>query len=308
MHVVIYKIFNNSRPKSLLMIVEASKLTKRYGDFEVLHSLTFEVEEKSITAVVGPNGAGKSTLLKIISGLLNRTSGTLFVLDEDPWRSETLPRKISVILDKPFLPPFLTVENIIKETLSEFHTSFTDALDLLDMLNLSSFLKNKIKDLSTGTRQKLQIVFSLLKDPEIIIADEPTANLDIASRFEVYNTFLKLREKKGVTILISSHLASELLTISTHLLGINNGILRYNGKVSKLIKKDLLEEFYIVVDNVERASESLKSYTLEVIGNEIKVKGNLVEIVSSLTRSGVKIFYIRNSILDKSVLGEIGWG
>lgn len=290
-----------------MMIIEAFNLTKRYGDFEALHSLTFEVEEKSITAVVGPNGAGKTTLLKIIAGLLNKTSGDLWVLGEDPWTSQTLPRKISVILDKSFLPPFLTVEDIIKEVLNEFRSSMSDALDLLETFNLSSFLKNKVKDLSTGTRQKLQIIFSLLKNPEIIIADEPTANLDIASRFEVYNIFLKLREKRGMTILISSHLASELLTISTHLLGLNNGILKYNGRVSKLIKKDMLEEFYVVVDNVERALESLKPYTVEVVGNQLKVRGNPIEIVSSLTKNGVRIFYLRNSILDKSVLGEIGW-
>ncbi|AWR95766.1 ABC transporter ATP-binding protein [Acidianus brierleyi] len=291
-----------------MIVIEARNLTKRFGDFEALHGLSFSIEEGSITAIVGPNGAGKSTLLRIISGLINRTSGKILVMGEDPWKSEYLPRKLSVILDKPFLPPFLTIEDIIKETVLEFNSSFSDAISLMDELNLSYFIKNKVKDLSTGTRQKVQIIFSLIKNPEIIVADEPTANLDIVSRFEVYNIFLKLRKKMNTTILISSHIAPELIAISTHLLGINNGILRYNGEVSKMIRKDLLEEFYIVVDNVERAVSVLRSFTIEVSGNQLKVRGNLMEIVSELIKEGIRIFYIRNSLLDKSVQGEIGWG
>jgi hypothetical protein len=88
---------------------------------------------------------------------------------------------------------------------------------------------------------------------------------------------------------------------------INNGVLRYVGEISKMIRKDLLEEFYITVDNVQRAVSLLKSYTVEVYGNQLKVRGNLVNIVSELVNNGVRIFYIRNSILDKSVQGEVGW-
>ncbi len=290
-----------------MIVIEAINLTKRFGDFEALHSLSFTIEEGSIIAIVGPNGAGKSTLLKIISGLINKTSGKILVMGEDPWKSKYLPRRLSVILDKSFLPSFLTVEDIVKETVSEFNSSYSDAISMMDELDLSYFIKNKVKDLSTGTRQKLQIVFSLIKNPDIIVADEPTANLDIASRFEVYNIFLKLRKKFNVTILISSHIASELISISTHILGINNGIVRYNGEVSKMIRKDLLEEFYVVVDNVDMALSALKSFKVEVYGNQLKVRGNLVKIVSALTKYGVRIFYIRNSLLDKSVQGEIGW-
>nr|WP_236749052.1 ABC transporter ATP-binding protein [Acidianus manzaensis] len=290
------------------MVIEADRLTKRYGDFEALHSLSFKIEKRSITAIVGPNGAGKSTLLKIIAGLINRTSGHLTVLGEDPWKSQDLPKELSVILDRPYLPLYLTVEDVIREVISEFNTSYSDVINILDILNLSIFLKNKVKELSTGTRQKLQIAFSLLKNPEIIVADEPTATLDVASRFEVYNTLLRLREKQGVTVLISSHIASELLTISTHLLAINNGIIRYNNEISKLIRKDLLEEFYIVVDNIGKALDCLKSFKTEVLGNQIKVRGDIRKIVSILTENNVKIFYLRNSILDKSILGEIGWG
>jgi ABC-2 type transport system ATP-binding protein len=290
-----------------MSVIKANNLTKRFGDFEALHGLSFSIEEGSITAVVGPNGAGKSTLLKIISGLIKRTTGEIEVLGEDPWKSQKLPRMLSVILDKPYLPQFLTVEEVIKEATSEFDADYSYALSLVEELSLTNFLKSKIKDLSTGTKQKVQIVFSLIKNPKIIVADEPTANLDVASRFEVYNIFLKLREKMHTTILISSHIASELIAISTHILGINNGVLRYVGEISKMIRKDLLEEFYITVDNVQRAVSLLKSYTVEVYGNQLKVRGNLVNIVSELVNNGVRIFYIRNSILDKSVQGEVGW-
>lgn len=290
-----------------MSVIKANNLTKRFGDFEALHGLSFSIEEGSITAVVGPNGAGKSTLLKIISGLIKRTTGEIEVLGEDPWKSQKLPRMLSVILDKPYLPQFLTVEEVIKEATSEFDADYSYALSLVEELSLTNFLKSKIKDLSTGTKQKVQIVFSLIKNPKIIVADEPTANLDVASRFEVYNIFLKLREKMHTTILISSHIASELIAISTHILGINDGVLRYVGEISKMIRKDLLEEFYITVDNVQRAVSLLKSYTVEVYGNQLKVRGNLVNIVSELVNNGVRIFYIRNSILDKSVQGEVGW-
>jgi len=179
----------------MMSVVEAEGLTKRFGDFEALHGISFTVNRGTITAVVGPNGAGKSTLLKIISGLINRTYGHISVLGEDPWKSVSLPRRLSIILDRPFLPTLITVEDVIREAASEFHVNLKDVVNLMDELNLSPFFKNKVKDLSTGTKQKLQIVFSLLKNPELIVADEPTANLDVASRFEVYNISLGLRKR-----------------------------------------------------------------------------------------------------------------
>lgn len=110
-----------------MSVIDAINLTKRYGDIEVLHGLTFPIEEKSITLVMGPNGAGKSTLLKIIGGLINRTSGYISVLGEDPWNSNKIPRKVGIILDRPFLPPYLTVIDIVKEVSSEFSYPLSDA-------------------------------------------------------------------------------------------------------------------------------------------------------------------------------------
>lgn len=239
--------------------------------------------------------------------MINKTYGHISVLGEDPWKPISLPRRLSIILDRPFLPTLITVEDVVREAASEFRVNLKDVVNLMDELNLSLFFKNKVKDLSTGTKQKLQIVFSLLKNPELIVADEPTANLDVASRFEVYNIFIRLKEKMGVTVLISSHIASEVISISTHVMGINNGIVKYSGEVSRLIRKDMLEEFYIVVDNVEVAREALKGYTTEVTGNQIKVRGNMVDVVSRINASGARIFYLRNSLLDKSVQGELGW-
>ncbi len=290
-----------------MSVIDAINLTKRYGDIEVLHGLTFSIEEKSITLVIGPNGAGKSTLLKIIGGLINRTSGYISVLGEDPWNSNKIPRKVGIILDRPFLPPYLTVIDIVKEVSSEFSYPLSDAKRLLEDFNLVHFMKNKVRELSAGTKQKLQIVFSLIKNPEIIIADEPTANLDITSRYEVYNTFAVLREKMGLTVLISSHIPAEILAFSTHALAINNGIMKFFGKVDKLLRNNFLEEFYIVVDNIGKALEALKDRRIEVIGNQIRISGNLAEISKILSNAGVRIFYVRNSIIDKSIKGETGW-
>ncbi|ADX86218.1 ABC transporter ATP-binding protein [Saccharolobus islandicus] len=290
-----------------MSVIDAINLTKRYGDIEVLHGLTFPIEEKSITLVMGPNGAGKSTLLKIIGGLINRTSGYISVLGEDPWNSNKIPRKVGIILDRPFLPPYLTVIDIVKEVSSEFSYPLSDAKRLLEDFNLVHFMKNKVRELSAGTKQKLQIVFSLIKNPEIIIADEPTANLDITSRYEVYNTFAVLREKMGLTVLISSHIPAEILAFSTHVLAINNGIMKFFGKVDKLLRNNFLEEFYIVVDNIGKALEALKDRRIEVIGNQIRISGNLAEISKILSNAGVRIFYVRNSIIDKSIKGETGW-
>ncbi|QGA68082.1 ABC transporter ATP-binding protein [Sulfolobus sp. E11-6] len=290
-----------------MSVIDAINLTKRYGDIEVLHSLTFSIEDRSITLVMGPNGAGKSTLLKIIGGLINRTSGYISVLGEDPWNSNKIPRKVGIILDRPFLPPYLTVIDIIKEASSEFNYPLSDAKRLLEDFNLLHFVKNKVRELSAGTKQKLQIVFSLMKNPEIIIADEPTANLDITSRYEVYNTFAVLREKMGLTVLISSHIPAEILAFSTHVLAINNGIIKFFGKVEKLLRNNFLEEFYIVVDNIGKALEALKDRKIEVIGNQLRISGNLAEISKILSNAGVRIFYVRNSIIDKSIKGETGW-
>ncbi|EZQ04915.1 MULTISPECIES: ABC transporter ATP-binding protein [Acidianus] len=288
-------------------MITATNLTKKYNDFEVLHSISFEITKGTITALIGPNGAGKSTLIKIMAGITKRSSGKIFVLGEDPWNNARLSKKVSLILEKPFIPSSVPVSELLESAISVFKTDKREIMYWLEDFNLLNFKDRKVGELSAGTRQKVQLVFALSKNPEIILADEPTANLDPPSRFSFYEMISKINRKLGTTVVISSHSTSELTLIATHVLVLYNGILRFSGMVNDFIRIGFSENFYIMVKDIEKSVKLLSEFSPEVVGNQIKVKGDLREIIRILMNNDVKVYFIRSSILDKSLQDVLGY-
>ncbi len=273
-------------------MIVAENLTKVFDKREVIN-VTFRVERGSITGFIGPNGAGKTTTIKIIAGLLKKSGGKVEVLGEDPWNNPRIYERLSVIFTTIYHPQ----EAKVKEYLHDIGRIYgRDPREVIEEFNLTPHLNKRLNQLSSGLAQRVQLASALLKDPELIVADEPTANLDPGARMEFYEVVRRLN-RRGVTFFISSHILSELEKVITHAVFINNGRVTFSGRLNDAMVGEE-EDIYLLVDNPERAIKVLGQGEME--GGYLKVRGKLREVVDKLDDAGVNVINVRRYSLDEA--------
>ncbi|MHA4847277.1 ABC transporter ATP-binding protein [Flavitalea antarctica] len=191
-----------------MVIIGVRNLTKKYGQFEAVKGISFEVHEGEIFGLLGPNGAGKSTTLEIIETLREKTSGEVIVngfnLDEDP---NEIKKIIGVQLQASGFYPGLTLIELI-QLFSGLYNRDVDPMVLLKTVNLEDKAKNKYKELSGGQKQRFSIATTLINKPRIIFLDEPTTGLDPQARRNLWDLITDIR-KQGTTIIITTHYMDE---------------------------------------------------------------------------------------------------
>jgi ABC-2 type transport system ATP-binding protein len=189
-------------------IIKVRNLYKKYGDFEAVCGLSFEVQEGEIFGLLGPNGAGKSTTLEIIETLREKTSGSIWVngfdLDKEP---NEIKKIIGVQLQTSGYYPGLNLVELL-QLFSGLYNQPIDAMALLDMVNLRDKAKAKFKDLSGGQKQRFSIATTLINEPRIIFLDEPTTGLDPQARRNLWELIRQIRNK-GTTVIITTHYMDE---------------------------------------------------------------------------------------------------
>jgi ABC-2 type transport system ATP-binding protein len=190
------------------VIISVQDLVKRYGDFEAVKGISFEVHEGEIFGLLGPNGAGKSTTLEIIETLREKTSGKIFVdgidLDKDP---NAIKKIIGVQLQTSGFYPHLNLVQLI-DLFAGLYNRKVDALELLEMVNLRDKSKSKVKELSGGQKQRFSIATTLINDPKVIFLDEPTTGLDPQARRNLWDLVRQI-QSKGTTVIITTHYMDE---------------------------------------------------------------------------------------------------
>ncbi len=189
-------------------IIQVKNLHKKYGDFEAVKGLSFEVLEGEIFGLLGPNGAGKSTTLEIIETLREKTSGQItvagFDLDKQP---NEIKKIIGVQLQTSGYYPGLNLTELL-ELFAGLYNRAINAMDLLDTVNLRDKAKAKYKDLSGGQKQRFSIATTLINEPTIIFLDEPTTGLDPQARRNLWDLIRQIRDK-GTTVIITTHYMDE---------------------------------------------------------------------------------------------------
>ena len=206
-------------------LVETHSLTKSYQDTLALAGVDISIKRGSIYGLVGDNGAGKTTFMKIITGQIFATSGEMKLFgaytqsDMDKQRS-----RIGALLDGFGFFPGLTVElNLEYFRLQKGIPGRAVVDEVLDIVNLQHAKKKAAKNLSMGMKQRLGLAVALLGSPELLILDEPINGLDASGIHEMRELFKKLNREKNITILLSSHILSELEQVATEYCFIKNG-------------------------------------------------------------------------------------
>ncbi|MDU4890552.1 MAG: ATP-binding cassette domain-containing protein [Clostridium sp.] len=220
-------------------ILKAVNLSKSYNKKCVLKNLNMNIKSGDIYGLIGKNGAGKTTLIRLITGLANVTSGDIEIFNADNDKALTSERKrIGALIEMPaFYGDMTAYDNMELLRLQKGIPGKACIKEKLELVGLKAIQKKKVKDFSLGMKQKLGLAMALLGDPEFLILDEPTNGLDPMGIVYMRELLKRLNEEKGVTILISSHLLSELNQLATCYGILNNGEL-----VEELTQKQLDEK------------------------------------------------------------------
>jgi ABC-2 type transport system ATP-binding protein len=184
-------------------VVRVRDFRKIYGDIKAVDGISFNVQRGEIFGLLGPNGAGKTTTMESLEGLRQPSSGSLEILGVDPSRQpKTLHNLIGVQLQSSGLPGSMTAREAM-EFFCAYH-KVPERFDLLDRLGLGDKLNAQYETLSTGLQRRLALSLAIAHDPPVILLDEPTAGLDVASRVELHEVMLEL-QAKGTTIVLATH-------------------------------------------------------------------------------------------------------
>ena len=215
-------------------VITMTNITKRFKKAEVVKNFSLDVKKGSITGLIGPNGAGKTTIMKILAGLMFQTSGELsFYGSRDDL--DLNRRRMSFMIEAPIVDYNMTAyENLNYVRYVRGYPDKKRIDEVLDIVDLKDTGRKKALKFSLGMRQRLGIAMALLTKPEVLVLDEPVNGLDPEGIVEVRHILQKLSEDQGVTILISSHLLSELSELCTDFSIINKGQLVENLSLEEL--------------------------------------------------------------------------
>lgn len=225
-------------------IIETKNLTKKFKNTYAIKNITMQVEKGSVYGLLGPNGAGKSTLLKIIAGALKPTSGEILFDGKNMQRNNF--KSIGSIIEYPAIYPNLTAYenlNVVATLLNIDKDKITHCLKLVNLLNTGDKIA---KNFSMGMKQRLGIAISLMNGPQLLILDEPTNGLDPLGIQEI-RQLIKDLSSNGITIIISSHILSEIQQVADTIGIIYDGHLSYQEPNNK-DSKDLEELFMKIVE------------------------------------------------------------
>ncbi|WP_195964890.1 ATP-binding cassette domain-containing protein [Clostridium cuniculi] len=198
-------------------VIKTNNLVKKYGENIVLDNISIKVNQGEIYGLVGDNGAGKTTLFRILSGQSNISDGSFELLGESSEKNIMKVRKrIGTIIENPSFYPKMTIEENLEYYRLQRGIPGKKNIDkILKEVGLLEVKKKKFNNISLGMKQRLGLALALLGEPELLILDEPINGLDPSGIIEIRNLLLKLNREKNITIIISSHILSELYNIAT---------------------------------------------------------------------------------------------
>lgn len=291
--------------------IELEGVEKSYGDFKVLKGIVLEVKEGEIFGILGPNGVGKTTLFQTVIGLLRQDDGKIVIDGEEHEDTKKLKRKISYLpADISFYGNRTARQNL--EFFAELADTDPDIDELIEMVKLEDDADRKVKEFSTGMKKRLGIAQSLIKEPEIIIYDEPTTGLDPQGKKEFKDLARKVNEERGKTVLISSHITTEIDTLCDRFAVLKDGKVAASGTREELGGSEDGSGLLLETGDSRKTEEILGDLGLEYssTGNRFSIpdKERRDEVLERLVEEDVdiKTFEIEEESLESAYLRLTG--
>ncbi len=216
-------------------MIKIQNLRKSFGNLEVLKNINIEIPNTSSLAILGPNGSGKSTLIKSMLGLVIPNSGNIIINNQLTHKNHKIKKQISYLPQSIQFPENITVNELIK-MMEDIRNEKAEYTYWIEQFELQNTLTKKIKTLSGGTKQKVNIMIALMFDKtEYIILDEPTVGLDPISRIKL-KEWLYQKKSQNKTILLCTHILSDIEDICDTLLFLLDGKVYYFGTIQELLE------------------------------------------------------------------------
>lgn len=253
-------------------VITTNSLCKNYAKVSSVANLDLKIPQNSIYGFLGPNGAGKSTTLKMLIGLVKPTSGSICILGNEMNYKNRIPvlSKIGALIESPSYYAHLTGKENLEIFAALKKVDKSEISRVLDVVRLEKQADKKTGQYSLGMKQRLGIAFALLGNPEILILDEPTNGLDPAGIQEIRELIKSLPQKYDMTVLLSSHLLSEIDQMATHVGILNTGKLLFEDSLEKLHLK-CQSKIYLRTLNNKLAFKLLTSKNIPCTLSEDKI-------------------------------------
>lgn len=213
-------------------MIKIDNLHKKFGKVTVLKDLNLEIKSGGIFAILGPNGSGKTTLIKSVLGMVIPDKGTININNEAILKKHQYRNNVNYLPQIANFPGNLTVSELI-QMIKDIRTKTANDKELVVLFDLHPFLKQKLSNLSGGTKQKVNLVLTFMFDSELIILDEPTTGLDPISLIRL-KKIIQTEKAKGKTILITSHIMSFVEDISDEIVFLLDGKIHFKGRIETL--------------------------------------------------------------------------
>lgn len=234
-----------------MSVLEVRDIHRNYGKKEVLKGVTFQIDSSEIVGLIGKNGAGKSTLFKVITGILKQKSGTVKILDQEvSSKNRKIFQQVGCLIEQVSLYPHLTGYEHIQIVAKLTDTKIDEHVEtLISTLKMNSYIHNKTKTYSQGMKQRLGILLAVLNKPKLLLLDEPLNGLDPEGVYEIRTFLLNICHQEGMSLLISSHILSEMQIFCDRFLFLKDGVISKDLAKSDLKNSNLEQEF--IEDNQE---------------------------------------------------------
>jgi ABC-type multidrug transport system ATPase subunit len=285
------------------LIIEVNHLSKKFGDTLAVNDLSFTVNEGDIYGFLGQNGAGKSTTIRMLLTLIHPTAGNikLFGKDLSGHRSSIL-QQVGAVIEKPDLYKYLSAyDNLsIFAKMSGIKVTRQLLMQQLQMVGLEDRAKDTVRTFSQGMKQRLGIAVALVHNPALIILDEPTNGLDPQGIADIRNLILRLSKEMGKTVLISSHLLSEIELIATRMIILHKGKKMVEGNVATLLDPAHTLIEIETLDNTATKQLLLQSEWARFIqpNNQLQLmmdKIKVPQLISFLVSGGTQLLSVNSS-------------
>ncbi len=277
---------------------------RSYREVVAVDGIDLRVESGEFVAFLGPNGAGKTTTLKLLSGVINPTSGTARVMGHVPWRRENAYRRRFALVmgqknqlwwDLPAQESFRLHQQIYGIDASQFDRRRDE---LVDLLQVGRLLGQPVRELSLGERMKMELIAALLHSPEVLFLDEPTIGLDVVAQHSVQAFLRHYQQLRKVTVLLTSHYMKDVAALCRRAVIIAHGRIMYDGSLSGIIDRFSGHKVVTLVFPGDVAPPGLERYgeVLEQQGPKVKLRVDRSGISQALAA-----ILAQNTVEDVSV-------
>jgi len=269
-------------------------VSKRYGRLWALRDVSLEVARGEVVGLVGPNGAGKSTLIRVALGIASRDEGVVLLNGRDPLVDPAAREGVGVVFERPSLPGSVSVRELLRAAAAIKGAGVEEVDEVIEFAGLRGHEWKRFSELSAGLKQRAAIAHAMLGSPELLVADEPTSNLDPVERVRVLELLARLNRERGLTLLISSHVLYEVLRVSGRIALLRGGRIVRVAPVGEVVDRSVAR---VRVSDPEALAALLRGrgFRVEVEGASLRVYVNgggvagLLEALAEAERRGLAV-------------------